>query len=48
MGLQSSNKIFGVVGFAFQLWFIILYAIDYEYFFVQNPLEALRQTINFQ
>ena len=48
MKLESSNKIFGVVGFVFQLWFIILYAIDYRYFFVSSPTNTVEASLNFQ
>jgi len=37
-----------VVGLAFQLWFIILYAIDYQYVFEEDvSIVATRQSINF-
>jgi hypothetical protein len=30
-GLLTSNKIFFAIGFIFELWFILMYALDYRY-----------------
>lgn len=42
MGLATltSNKIFFAIGFVFELWFILMYALDYGYKFdaFTNPL----------
>jgi hypothetical protein len=31
LGLLTSNKIFFAIGFIFELWFILMYALDYGY-----------------
>lgn len=38
LSLTTNNKLFLVVGLIFELWFIILYAIDYEYAY--SPLSS--------
>jgi hypothetical protein len=30
-GLLTSNKIFFAISFIFELWFILMYALDYGY-----------------
>ena len=46
MGLTTttSNKIFFAIGFIFELWFILMYALDYGYKFdaVTNPVSLAR------
>lgn len=33
LSLDVSNKVFFVIGIIFELWFILMYAIDYRYIF---------------
>jgi hypothetical protein len=33
LSLEVSNKIFFVIGIIFELWFILMYSIDYGYIF---------------
>jgi hypothetical protein len=46
MGLTTTtnNKIFFAIGFIFELWFILMYAIDYGYKFdnVASPKNFAR------
>ena len=36
LSLKTNNKIFLVAGILFQLWFIIIYAINYQYKYTPN------------
>lgn len=33
LSLKASNKIFFAIGLIFELWFILMYALDYGYKF---------------
>lgn len=40
LSLANNNKIFLVAGILFQLWFIIIYALNYEYQFIASTTAA--------
>ncbi len=41
LSLDTSNKVFLVLGFLFELWFIIIYAIDYQYIYYPVAAPAI-------
>jgi hypothetical protein len=45
LSLANNNKIFLVAGILFQLWFIIIYALNYEYQFIAGST-AVGSTTN--